>query len=396
MNLFGRRAAMVSVSLLLTAASPGPLQAQRPPAEYPLLAVPKADTVFLYLTERPPLFGGFVVDRTGPEGQEIRLTEAPVRRIRDPSSAAVTLGRELERVRTGVRATSDAEILRRLDSDPFLGGVFSLLLRPVARVMGRLYVDTTAVPGQAYTYRATLTDADGVELDSTFEASVAVRDVSPAPPTAVDAEASDARAHLTWEYPPYTGEQGDYTIGFHVERSGDQGPFRRLTDLPIVRDDLGRLEYYDDDARNGTTYRYRVVAVGIAGRESEPVLSPPVTPIDETAPTPPTGLEIQVGDGQALLVWQLPPELDVAGFHVERAPGLNEPFQRLNPQLVPAQSPRWLDTTAVGATRYFYRVLAVDSAGNESRPSSGAMAVVDDRTAPAPPDSVRVEVVDRR
>lgn len=364
--------------------------------EVPVLAIPKADTVLLYLTVQPPTFGGFVVDRAVPGGQPTRLTDAPVRRVRDPSVAAGILGDDLERVRATVRAATDAELLRRLNSDRFTGAVFSLVLRPVARVTGRFYADTTAVPGETYTYTVTLTDGDGAELDSTFEATVTVEDVDPAPPTDVAVEASDARVHLSWEYPAYTGDPGDFTIGFHVQRARGRQEFRRLTDLPVIRDDAGPLEYYDEGVRNGTTYRYRVMAVGIAGRESPPVASSPVTPRDTTSPTPPGDLRVQVGDGQALLAWRRSPELDVAGYHVERSSGVNDAYERLNGQVVPGRQSRWLDTTALGATRYFYRVLAVDSAGNVSRPTSAVMAVVADETPPEPPESVTVEVNDRR
>lgn len=392
------RRGLAVVGCLAAVAVPGSVRGQEGQAapEVPVLAIPKADTVFLYLTVRPPTFGGFVVDRAAPGGQATRLTDAPIRRVRDPSIAAAILGDDLERVRSTVRAASNAELLRRLNSDRFTGAVFSLVLRPVARVTGRFYADTTAVPGETYTYTVTLTDGDGAELDSTFEATVTVEDVDPAPPTGVETVAGDARIHLSWEYPAYAGEPGDFTIGFHVQRASGQGDFRQLTDLPIVRDDAGPLEYFDEDVRNGTTYRYRIRAVGIAGRESRPVTSQPVTPTDTTSPTPPGAVEVRVGDGQALVVWRRSPEIDVAGYHVERGLGVNEGFDRLNDQPVPGQQLRWLDTTAVGATRYFYRVVAVDSAGNESRPTSGVMAVVADETPPEPPESVTVDVADRR
>ena len=392
------RQVAAAVVCLAAVTVPGAAHGQQGQAasEVPLLAIPKADTVFLYLTVRPPAFGGFVVDRSMPDGQATRLTGAPVQRVRDPSVAAAVLGDDLERVRAGAMAATDAELLRRLNSDRFTGAVFSLVVRPVARVLGRFYADTAAVPGETYTYTVTMTDGAGVELDSTFQATVTVEDVSPAPPTQVAAEAADARVHLSWEYPAYAGDPTDFTIGFHVERASDQQEFRRLTDLPVVRDDAGPLEYFDENVHNGTTYRYRVRAVGIAGRESSPVTSQPVTPTDTTSPTPPPAAEVRVGNGQALVVWRSSPELDVAGYQVERSLGVNEEYQRLNPQLLPAQQQRWMDTTAVGATRYFYRVVAVDSAGNVSRPTSGVMAVVTDETPPEPPESVTVEVVERQ
>jgi hypothetical protein len=67
----------------------------------------------------------------------------------------------------------------------------------------------------------------------------------------------------------------------------------------------------------------------------------------------------------------------------------------LNRALIPATQPAWTDT--VPATRqYFYRVIAVDLAGNASEASNSYAIVPQDKTPPAVPTGVRVNVVARR
>ena len=68
------------------------------------------------------------------------------------------------------------------------------------------------------------------------------------------------------------------------------------------------------------------------------------------------------------LTWAISPEPDLAGYIVYRADQADEPGQRLNQDLLPA--PSFRDTSALPAHRYFYRVTAVDTSGNESAPSS--------------------------
>lgn len=361
----------------------------------PVMLVPTADTVLVYLLERPPELGGFVVERAEAGGQYQRLTDAPVVGVRDPTVAAALLGDVAQEVATAVRAADPVEMLRRLRSDPFAGSVMSLLYREVADVLGRLYVDTTAVPGATYEYRVLLVDADTAEEEA-FTARTTVRDVPPGPPLDVAAEAGDARVVVGWDYPEYTGDAADLTVGFHLDRSEAGGSFERLTDVPVLRDEAAPLEYVDRRVRNGTTYRYRVTAVDIARRESEPVASRQVTPRDTTPPGVPTGVSARIGESEALLVWRLSPEPDVAGYFVERSVGLDQPYDRLTQTPVPAGSPHWRDTTAAGATRYFYRVVAVDENGNESAPSNARVAIPTDRTAPEPPTDLTVEVTQDR
>ncbi|MFW5947281.1 MAG: fibronectin type III domain-containing protein [Gemmatimonadota bacterium] len=361
----------------------------------PVMLVPTGDTVLVYLLEQPPELGGFVVERAVPDGQYERLTASPVGGVRDPAAALALLGDAVGEVSTAVRAADEMEMLRRLRSDPFAGSVMSLLYREVADVLGRLYVDTTAVPGTTYDYRVVLTDAD-TAAEATYTARTTVRDIEPESPSGVTAAAGDAEVSVGWEYPEYGGDPDDLTIGFHVARSEDGGPFDRLTDVPVLRDDASPLQYVDRRARNDATYRYRVTAVDIAGRESEPATSAAVTPRDTTPPAAPTGVSAQVGEAEAQVLWRMSPEPDVAGYFVERSTGLDQPYDRLTQAPVAAGRPRWRDTTAAGATRYFYRVVAVDEAGNESDPSNARVAIPVDRTAPEPPTDLTVEVTQGR
>jgi fibronectin type 3 domain-containing protein len=362
----------------------------------PLLLVPKGDSVLVYLLEQPPVLGGFVVYR-GLVGQPSqRLTATPVLRVREPALAAGMIGTDLPAVMRAARATDAADMLRRLRSDPFAGALTSLLFRSVATVAGRLYVDGGVTPGAEYEYRVVLTDGAGRETDRQFSGRVVVRDAAPAAPGAGRIGAGDGEIAFGWTYPRFRGDPRDFVVGFHIYRADGTGTRLRLTGTPIVRNDASPLQYRDRDVASRTAYRYDVTAVDVLGQESAPSPVMSVVPADHTAPAVPTGLAVDPGDGIVRLVWRMSPETDVAGYHVERSTGLTAPYARLSRSLVAAGDPEWTDSTVTGGRGYFYRVIAVDSAGNASAPSNALSALPTDRTPPAPPAGVTAALQGRR
>jgi fibronectin type 3 domain-containing protein len=379
------------VLLLSTIASV--LHAQASP---PLWLVAKGDTVLLYLTATPSR-GGFVVYRAPPgSGARQKRTAEPVVRVRDPGMVSGILGSDLGMVMRATRATDEGEMFRRLNGDKFAADILSGFSRGVATALGRLYIDGGVTRGAEYEYRVVFTDRAGAETDSVLTARIRVVDVAPASPTALRIAVNDGESRLTWTHPRYRGDPRDLVLGFHVYRAdGPAAAFRRLTVTPVVRNDARTPEFQDAEVRNGVTYRYRVMAVDIAGRESPPLVSEPTIVKDRTAPSIPAEVTVQEGEGFVGLGWRLAPEMDVAGYHVERSDGLAERFTRLNAALIPSQRPEWTDTVA-GSRRYFYRIIAVDAAGNASEPSNPMTAVAKDKLPPDAPTAVVGTVVARR
>jgi acid phosphatase type 7 len=100
---------------------------------------------------------------------------------------------------------------------------------------------------------------------------------------------------------------------------------------------------------------------------------------DTTPPAAPSALTATGGDSSVALDWADNAEPDLAGYRVYRrnADGTWPAVPLLSPTASAAT-----DTTAVNGTSYAYRVTAVDSAGNESGPSTVASATP---TAAEPP-----------
>jgi fibronectin type 3 domain-containing protein len=142
----------------------------------------------------------------------------------------------------------------------------------------------------------------------------------------------------------------------------------------------------DPIAKRGETYRYtaqRVRSITLSGHALEIRSTPSATITalmrDTFPPAAPAGLAAVPGNGSIDLSWEPNTEPDLAGYIVYRqavvADGtLTGAPTRLTPSLIPA--PAYSDLTAQPGQAYSYSVVAVDSAGNQSTPSSEAREIL--------------------
>jgi hypothetical protein len=132
-------------------------------------------------------------------------------------------------------------------------------------------------------------------------------------------------------------------------------------------------EFSDAHFEFGHSYLYTVRAIAPYGAEIvESADSAPsiVTPRDIFPPATPSGLEATIipatpeAPAHVELSWAIGSESDLAGYNIYRSDSEDMPGQRLNNEVLP--SPTFRDTSVVPGRLYFYRVSAVDNAGNES------------------------------
>jgi Fibronectin type 3 domain-containing protein len=142
----------------------------------------------------------------------------------------------------------------------------------------------------------------------------------------------------------------------------------------------------DPIAKRGETYRYtaqRVREVALNGHalEIRSNASPTITAVmrDTFPPAAPAGLAAVPGNGAIDLSWEPNTEPDLAGYIVYRQPvdsdgRLSGAPSQLTP--APIAAPAYSDLTAQPGQAYSYTVVAVDSAGNQSQPSSDAREIL--------------------
>ncbi len=142
-------------------------------------------------------------------------------------------------------------------------------------------------------------------------------------------------------------------------------------------------EFRDSHFEFATPYVYTVRSAAQFGADlAESADSTPaiVTPRDVFPPAAPTNLEITIisatnqTPAYIELSWAISPEGDLAGYSVYRSEGEDSPGERVSTDILP--SPTFRDISVMPGRRYYYRVSALDRAGNESPKSSAVVAEV--------------------
>lgn len=212
--------------------------------------------------------------------------------------------------------------------------------------------------------------------------------VAPLAPASVKAVPGDGRATVSWA----RNSEADLA-GYRVYRS---------TSTPVAIDTAHRISgaapltgasFTSTGLRNGTTYWFAVTAVDRAGNRSRASAAVSAVPADTTPPRAPDLLGADgYGDidlngngvpdpdddlGENHLSWGPSRDDDhstrdaFAGYHVYRAAAPGGPWTRIrSADARVVQDNAYADKDApIGVTAY-YRVTAVDTAGNESAPAA--------------------------
>ncbi|MFF4957839.1 fibronectin type III domain-containing protein [Streptomyces sp. NPDC001222] len=297
------------------------------------------------------------------------------------------------------------------------GGPWTRIRSADARVVqDNAYADKDAPIGITAYYRVTAVDTAGNEsAPATTEPGEYARNIAsalrpdtglypPQQPTGVKGDLSDGNAVLDWADNPVGSPVHGLTDGYQVQSaSSASGPWtlRAGTGAPLTVS-----QFTDTTLPEGGTRYYRVRAVGKAVDADTPraysawtdplAVDRPVPP-DTTPPTAPAAPEVTAPDGgtTATLTWTTDGwpgyEQDFAGYQVTRGSAPDGPFtdsgSPRTPQCagVPGTEEQVRCTLTDGpiaadATPY-YRVVAVDQAGNRS---SGTVVQLKRQAPPAP------------
>jgi fibronectin type 3 domain-containing protein len=367
-------------------------------AVYSLLAaapqyfvIPDSGRVYVVLAAAPAEMTGFTVQRQS-AGQKFQLlTPEPVAPISDPEQAMVMVGEPDYTWLAQVLKTDDPiAVLSRLKHEHGTGQALSLACMGVARVLGRVFIDSTARTGKAYTYRITFLKPGG-EL-ALYDENVSVaRHPGPALKLSnLAARAGIGEVRLTWNYPRYTGDPHDITVGFNLyRRPAGTDTFVKLNSHVYLRD-RDTMFFVDRPLENDRTYDYCLSAVDVIGAESPRSAPVTATPRDTLGPLPPATVKTLALEGKVQVTWPLPSDsAPIAGYNVYRSWSIHGEFARLNPALIPTGRPLWIDTNVVSGKLYVYRVRTVTKTGKEGRPSNAGFASPNDTTPPPPPLEVK-------
>lgn len=238
--------------------------------------------------------------------------------------------------------------------------------------------DTTLRMGETYYYRVAALDPFANPGDAGSPAWLTINDMDPpAPVTAFRGRVDTHKVRLSWQ--PTRTRDG---IGYRLFRSPSlDKPFQPVSPRLLVATDTA---YTDETASEGRTYYYYLRTEDQAGngantlpvQVSHPDLTPPVSPMDAVAQTDTLG--------HVSLRWRANQEADLAGYFVYRSL-TNTDDNYAQRQLDPITPSTFRDTLLRNNRNlFYYRLTAVDRAGNESKPTTLTVRLPDRRAPMAP------------
>jgi fibronectin type 3 domain-containing protein len=212
----------------------------------------------------------------------------------------------------------------------------------------RQFTDTGLVNGVAWWYDLRAVNALGEGAGSGFWAMAYTVPSAPLNPAATP---GSSQIVLSWSPPASDG--GVIMEGYNVYRSLDGISFDYLVSVSY-----DQTSYVDGGVIAGTRYYYEISAVNGVG---EGPVSEIVSAMPGATTTPPRSLQALTGQTSILLVWSVPASdngYPVTGYKVYRGTSSGG-----ETYLATALSTAYLDYSAVGGTKYYYKVTAVNAWG---------------------------------
>ncbi|MEO0797285.1 MAG: DUF6288 domain-containing protein [Verrucomicrobiota bacterium] len=244
--------------------------------------------------------------------------------------------------------TDGADTDTALNTDPI---TFSV---PTSNYKSSVRFDDLAIWDRALT-----TDEIGYLFNTGDGNTVSDLNYAPPAPTGLVATPTTEAIVLTWDEP-----SNEDVTSFEVLRSlVSGGPY---DSLGFVTDN----RFVDSGLTNGVTYYYVLRAVDLVEEVSNSTSEVSAVPADDTtAPAAATALTAVNGYTRVYLNWDDSPEADATSYNIYRANTSAGPYGLLGNS---GSQSAYTDTSLSNGVTYYYRVTAVDLAGNESDPAEAS------------------------
>jgi len=217
-----------------------------------------------------------------------------------------------------------------------------------ANVGSNSFVDTPLNNGETHYYKVVAYNAVG-DGPASNEAS-ATSFTLPSSPVFLQASGSDGSVSLSWAGPVSNG--GTPLVYYTIYRGDASSSLSPLTSI-------SSLSYVDPGLTNGHVYYYSVSATNAVG---EGPSTDPIPAIPSRTPSAPTQMTSVGGIRQVALSWSAPSDnggSNISSYRLYRCQTENGSYELV----VSLGSTSYTDTQLGNGVQYFYRVYAVNSAG---------------------------------
>jgi len=243
-------------------------------------------------------------------------------------------------------------------------------------VLGGQFVDQGLETNHTYYYKVVAVNASGVAESSPVQIVVSALPALPEAPVDVTATASGENSiSLSWT-------AVEHADSYNVFRSASaDGEYVQVNAQPVTS-----TTFADSELSAGTTYYYKVAAVNSVGQSIQSEAVSATTdetggPTEPTVPAVPAGLTAAAnGQNSINLSWTAVERAD--SYNVFRAGSTDGEYVLVNAQ--PITGTTFADSELSAGTIYYYKVSAVNSAG-QSTQSEAVSATTDETGGPTEP-----------
>lgn len=268
------------------------------------------------------------------------------------------------------------------------------LSRDAAIGLGLTYFDDTVENGIDYVYRLRLeANNDGFGADTVYF-HAPYRGEAQVIPEVVAVQAISKHGAILLQWPKDVNSK--LFTAYHIERSINGKEFVRISRRPITAasgEDQGNAVHFVDSLAIGIKASYRVLGITPFAQWSSGETVVSATSRDMVGPMPPKTLEVKQFDNGFELTWDIDKALitdDCIGWKLKRSLTASSGYTEVHDGVLPIKQRNYIDEAAIPIVNNYYRVYAVDTAGNET-PSIIRAAVWQDDTPPTPPVGVMAE-----
>ena len=228
-------------------------------------------------------------------------------------------------------------------------------------VISNQYQDKVEKAGPYYYYVSSV-DKAGNEAKSRPVFAEVHDIVPPSKPMGLVAKADTGRIALSWQMNKEADLMG-YSI-YRTANKNDKNNFVLLNANPIKANSF--TDKLPASAKN--KFLYKIIAVDTSYNKSESSEIVSVQMPDIIPPVKPLIKNIDNLDNAVNIYWLSNKDADLMGYDVYRGTTGNNYF-KINSQLISSSQTRFTDRTIESGKEYFYYLVAIDSAGNQSQPS---------------------------
>jgi fibronectin type 3 domain-containing protein len=239
------------------------------------------------------------------------------------------------------------------------------------------YVDVTIENGRMYYYQIVAVDKDtNVSLPSIVAYLVIPDAIPPGVPTGLKGKPTKNKSILiSWDPNPEKD-----LFGYLLLRGKTPDDL-----LPASNDVIRNAASFEDkhvDA--GAVYYYVLTAIDTSSNESKKTEPVAVVAPDWEPPEAPMGLFADGADGAITVSWAPNQELDMAAYRVYTSDRATGTYNKIGEDIASGTT-SFIHKPVESGIKYWYKLTAVDTSGNESKQSAPVYGLCLDDVPPEPP-----------